>query len=1139
MKIIDTARMFPIEEDAPSGVLKQAQKLLDTDRVELLELTERSAHIHVHGSREQCLHFEDTDMYFTRECDCSMAQAGYLCEHLVAASLFLENYGEDGGGRKRNSARWRKQLDSVLWTARSQRSTSRPQGYVLLFSLRKSDRGYRHYDSYNSATYSLVPLKIKASQLPDHLQDKETFDAAQLAQFLKNNPQVGNQAAEVKSSTTLGANACLNASAGLVDFVRSLVSQGGYYYYDISVIKQMNALHSLGAQIFFAEGSTLLGRPISIADSSTEIELALEPRKNADGEDVIEVVPSARFLDQTVELSGDQTEVVTSEGGEWLLGDDVLYPLGEAYYGDILSIFMDGDPVQILPEQESFFVANYLVPIARFMPIGGSAVEWVEPEWVEPEFEGDESETAAPTKQLYLTEKGNLLLADLHFRYGDISVPYDPTLPQRSIELAPSVEEPAEESDSSGTETSLPAADGAATHGEGPRKLRLVRVDRQPEWEVEAWRATSNASYGLKKGGYPNEDQFVLRKKVDAIDFLIKKVPNLLRDGYEIFGEDSLKSARVNRNPPSVSLNISSGIDWFDIAPLIKFGDVELQLGEVRKALRQKTRYVKLADGTIGELPDEWLQRYRHLFQLGEEQEDGVRFSNHHLSLIDQLMLEADSVEVDAQYTERVNRLRNFEQIEEKTLSPNFAGELRPYQKAGFDWLHFLDEFDFGGCLADDMGLGKTIQVLAYLQSLRDEKATEGEALPPDLIVVPKSLLVNWEREAAKFTPNLRTFIHFGQTRIKATDHFAEYDMILTTYGIMRSDIEMLGAYKFHYVVLDESQAIKTPTAQVSKAARLLQSEHRLAMSGTPVENSTFELWSQFAFLNPGLLGTLEYYKSEFSNPIERHQDEATAELLRKMVYPFILRRTKEQVAPELPPRTERILYMDMEPAQRKFYEKTRDDYRAQLMGMIETEGLQGARMKVLEGLLRLRQICNHPKLVKKDFRGDSAKMILLMETLENLAAEGHKALVFSQFVQMLTLVRAELDKRKIDYAYLDGQTNKRQEEVDKFQENDDLQFFLISLKAGGVGLNLTAADYVIHIDPWWNPAAEMQATDRTHRIGQDKPVFVSKMITRNSVEEKILELQQRKKKLVEQLIAAEGSFFKQLTTDDVKVLFS
>ena len=310
-------------------------------------------------------------------------------------------------------------------------------------------------------------------------------------------------------------------------------------------------------------------------------------------------------------------------------------------------------------------------------------------------------------------------------------------------------------------------------------------------------------------------------------------------------------------------------------------------------------------------------------------------------------------------------------------------------------------------------------------------------------------------------------------------------------------------------------------------------------LTGTPVENSTLELWSQFAFLNPGLLGNIEYFRQEFANPIERQQNGETAQFLRKMVYPFILRRTKDQVAADLPPRSEEVLTCEMEPPQRKLYNKQRDYYRALLLGLIENDGMNDARMKILEGLLRLRQICNHPRLVDPKFKGTSGKFELLLETLETLQAEGHRALVFSQFVQMLTIVREALDARGIPYCYLDGQTRDRERVVDRFQNDDTVPFFLISLKAGGVGLNLTAADYVIHIDPWWNPAVEMQATDRTHRIGQDKPVFVYKLIAQDSVEEKILQLQEHKRALVEQVIGAEGGVFKSLTREDIEVLFS
>ncbi|KPV49825.1 serine/threonine protein kinase, partial [Kouleothrix aurantiaca] len=468
-------------------------------------------------------------------------------------------------------------------------------------------------------------------------------------------------------------------------------------------------------------------------------------------------------------------------------------------------------------------------------------------------------------------------------------------------------------------------------------------------------------------------------------------------------------------------------------------------------------------------------------------------------------------------------------------LPTTFKGELRPYQKFGYDWLHFLREYNFGGCLADDMGTGKTIQTLAFIESLYEK---ENDA-PATLVVMPRSLLFNWQREAEKFTPDLAVYVHADQGRITDPQEFANYDLVLTTYGTMLRDIAALRTYQFNYAILDESQAIKNPAAETSKAARLLNAKHRLVLTGTPIENSTGELWSQFAFLNPGLLGDISYFREEFINPIERQQNQDAAQFLRKMVFPFILRRTKDQVAADLPPRTEEVVMCDMEPAQRKLYDKQRDYYRAQLLGMIDDDGMNDARMKILEGLLRLRQISIHPRLVDAKFKGNSGKFDLLLDTLDTLRAEGHRALVFSQFVQMLTLVREALDERGIPYCYLDGQTRDRQGEVDRFQNDDTVPFFLISLKAGGVGLNLTAADYVIHIDPWWNPAVEQQATDRTHRIGQDKPVFVYKLIARDTVEEKILQLQAHKRELVEQVIGAEGGVFKALTREDIEILFS
>jgi non-specific serine/threonine protein kinase len=431
------------------------------------------------------------------------------------------------------------------------------------------------------------------------------------------------------------------------------------------------------------------------------------------------------------------------------------------------------------------------------------------------------------------------------------------------------------------------------------------------------------------------------------------------------------------------------------------------------------------------------------------------------------------------------------------------------------------------------MGVGKTIQTLAFILSLR-ERTPGARAI---LIVLPRSLVYNWLREAATFAPSLTLLTHIDQGRAKDPTPFDSYDVVLTTYGTMLRDIEFLAGYRFQYVILDESQAIKNPAAETARAVRRLQGDRRLSLTGTPIENNAVELWSQFAFLNPGLLGTAEAFRETFAREGEGREGALT--LLRRLTFPFILRRTKDQVAPDLPSRTEHILMSDMEPEQRRLYTTQRDHYRALLLGMIDSAGPQQARVKMLEGLLRLRQICNHPRLIDPSSAGGSGKFEALLATLESLKEAGHRVLVFSQFVQMLTLVRTALDERGIAYAYLDGRTRDRQSIIDAFQNDTRYPFFLISLRAGGVGLNLTAADYVIHIDPWWNPAVEMQATDRTHRIGQTRPVMVYKMVVRDSVEEKILQLQERKRELVSQLITPERGGIKTLTRADVELLFT
>jgi SNF2 family DNA or RNA helicase len=446
----------------------------------------------------------------------------------------------------------------------------------------------------------------------------------------------------------------------------------------------------------------------------------------------------------------------------------------------------------------------------------------------------------------------------------------------------------------------------------------------------------------------------------------------------------------------------------------------------------------------------------------------------------------------------------------------------------------------WGGCLADDMGLGKTLQTLSFLRHIVQVYPEETH-----LVICPTSLLYNWEAEMKKFVPDLEYHLYYGPSRVLDP----AVSVVITSYGVLRSDVEELAALKWGYVILDESQAIKNPASQARKAVQQLQSRNRLALSGTPVQNSTFDLYAQMDFLNPGMLGSQDFFRTQFATPVDRNGDKEAGARLRKLVYPFVLRRTKEQVAKDLPDKTEMILWCEMGEEQRRIYDRFKESYRAVLLDRIGEEGMAKSSIYILEGLTKLRQICDHPALVKGGVPGEggegeavagtSAKLEELIREIEENTGH-HKALVFSQFTSMLQLIRAALEERGIPYLYLDGSVaaEERKRAVAKFQEEEDTRIFLISLKAGGVGLTLTAADYVYLVDPWWNPAVEQQAIDRSHRIGQEKKVFAYRMICRDTVEEKILQLQERKKSLASDLIADETGFVKQLTKEDVDYLF-
>lgn len=598
------------------------------------------------------------------------------------------------------------------------------------------------------------------------------------------------------------------------------------------------------------------------------------------------------------------------------------------------------------------------------------------------------------------------------------------------------------------------------------------------------------------------------------------------------------------RTGGSFRLRVESGIDWFDVGGELAFDDQQIELPSLLKAAREGRPWVNLADGTVGLLPPGWAARWASLIQLGKDK-NSLRFGTSQALVLDHLLRQITegneeaaaetapvAVEVDAIFTRVRERLRSFSRLEPVQEPEGFLGELRPYQRLGLAWLELLADLQLGGCLADDMGLGKTVQILAFLLARKRRGVADGK---PSLLVVPRSLVFNWVAELQRFTPELSFHVSHGTTRAEGFEKIPASDLVITTYGTLVRDVARLQSIDFDVLLVDEAQAIKNRNTQAAEACRALKAKQRVALTGTPVENHLGELWSIFEFLNPGLLGKLP----RISQYAGRQQlpPAALAEVAQAL-RPLILRRKKADVLQDLPAKTEQTLTCELGPSERKKYNELRRFYQASLQKKIAEVGIDKAKIWVLEALLRLRQAACHPGLIDKKARNQSsAKIDLLLENLEQILEEGHKALVFSQFTSLLDLVRKALDARGWRYEYLDGQTRDREARVQSFQTDPEMRLFLISLKAGGVGLNLTAASYVFLLDPWWNPAVEAQAIDRTHRIGQEQPVFAYRIIAEDTVEEKILKLQDDKRALADAIVAEDQRVLKQLTAADLENL--
>jgi superfamily II DNA or RNA helicase len=658
-----------------------------------------------------------------------------------------------------------------------------------------------------------------------------------------------------------------------------------------------------------------------------------------------------------------------------------------------------------------------------------------------------------------------------------------------------------------------------------PARRRLIRRDPLAETGAAMHLLEVGARRRSRLAGDPNDLWEVTPSKLPSV------VRALTGAGWVVEAD-----GKMFRAPGKFTLNVASGVDWFDLQGNVDYGGQDAGLPELLAAVRRGETMVRLDDGSYGLIPEEWLARVAMVAGMGQVEDESIRFRRSQAGLLDALLAAQPEATFDAQFETVRAELRSFEGVHAVEQPEGFEGQLRDYQKEGLGWMEFLRRFSFGGCLADDMGTGKTAQVLALLESRRAARKKDRAKVRPSLVVAPRSLIFNWREEAARFTPLLRILDYTGPQRDR--NAIRRFDLVLTTYGTLRRDIALLREIDFDYAVLDEAQAVKNSGSEGAKAVRLIQASHRLALSGTPVENHLGELWSLFEFLNPGMLGAASVFR--LVGGAARNPDEEARQLLAQAVRPFILRRTKAQVARELPERTEQTIYCELGKEQRALYDELRDHYRGALLTRIDRQGLAKSKMMVLEALLRLRQAACHPGLIDASRKEEqSAKLEALIGQLQEVLESGHKALVFSQFTSLLAIVRKRLDELGLVYEYLDGKTRDRQTRVEHFQNDPSCPLFLISLKAGGLGLNLTAADYVFLMDPWWNPAVEAQAIDRAHRIGQLRRVSAYRLIARGTVEEKVLDLQKTKRDLAAAIIGESNSVIRDLKREDLELLLS
>ncbi len=887
----------------------------------------------------------------------------------------------------------------------------------------------------------------------------------------------------------------LAKSAEEFTFVRALISWKEYLYTDVNS-DAFDEKHQLAKDIL----TNPMQLPLYYFDDDggkvTPTKLALTEIKVIPAELTLELIEEGDFIVMTGKYAFDNRNLSSGsfklQGGLFAKYASVLY-LFDNKVALKMHHFLSDNQHKIFIHQTQFdlFKESFLNPLENQVRIHYSFVKKSEKKQVKATANKEKTE-----KLLYLTEADDYILLTPVISYGEVEVPIRS---KRSLYFT------------------LP-------NGE------LAEAERN-QWEERGFLKTVQDLHPTFQEETAFEYLYLHRSDFLENGWFLDAFEKLREEQIQILGFSQLSNNRFNANKAKISTRIVSGIDWFDVHTQVKFGSSEARIKDIQKAVLNKSRFVKLDDGTQGILPQEWIDQFGKFFRSAEIKDDFLRTHKSSFQLIDELFKdEILDDELRLELHKYQDKLANFHSITETKLPKKLKATLRDYQKEGLNWLNFLDDFGFGGCLADDMGLGKTVQIIAYLL----QQIEKGNSAV-NLIVMPTSLLFNWKAELKKFAPHLTYVELYGTKRdIKKID-FSKFNLALTTYGTILTDVVELKDVAFNCIILDESQAIKNPESKRYKAVRLLNGRQRLVLTGTPIENNTFDLYAQLSFAMPGLFGSAKQFADLYSTPIDKFQDTARAKELQQKIHPFVLRRTKKQVAKELPEKTEMRIYCEMGTEQKRVYETYKKEFQEFLSKQKTQADMNRNSMHILQGMTKLRQICNSPAILGDEaFYGDeSAKIDELMSQIDEKKGE-HKILVFSQFVTMLDLIKAQLDQRNVSYCYLTGQTKDRQAQVDRFQNDDETRVFLISLKAGGTGLNLTKADYVFLVDPWWNPAVENQAIDRAYRIGQEKHVMAIRLITPETIEEKIMELQLRKKELAEDIVHTDTNVLKALNREDL-----